>query len=146
MTNTQLRRSGSRPFGSKKSSKHPSRTFSGRRRLVLEALEDRRLLSASPWQNPSDPYDVNNDSMVSPGDALVVINALNQRGSGQLVGITGEVGIVKMEIMPEGKVLIHGELWKATSAYPLSVGAKVRAVRLLENLVLEVEPVDKQSA
>jgi len=56
-------------------------------------------------------------------------------------GIVGEVGIVKQALSPHGKVLIHGELWKATAAGPIPEGARVRAVRI-ENLVLEVEPID----
>ena len=57
-------------------------------------------------------------------------------------GLIGEVGIVKKAIMPDGKVLIHGELWNATSKDSIAEGARVRAVKL-ENLVLEVEPIDE---
>ncbi|MBC8355868.1 MAG: hypothetical protein H8E66_28155 [Planctomycetes bacterium] len=35
----------------------------------------------SPWQNQSNRFDVNNDGVVSPIDALQVINDLNARGS-----------------------------------------------------------------
>jgi membrane-bound serine protease (ClpP class) len=56
-------------------------------------------------------------------------------------GLIGEIGIVKKAIMPDGKVLIHGELWKARAKQPIAEGTKVRAVGI-ENLVLEVEPVD----
>ncbi|MDA1053498.1 MAG: dockerin type I domain-containing protein [Planctomycetota bacterium] len=48
------------------------------RRLLLESLEDRRLL-ASDWQNAFTARDVNVDKVVSPVDALVAINELNQR-------------------------------------------------------------------
>ncbi|MBW1696925.1 MAG: nodulation protein NfeD [Deltaproteobacteria bacterium] len=56
-------------------------------------------------------------------------------------GIVGEIGVVKDALMPEGKVLVHGELWRATSKRPISEGARVRVTKL-ENLVLEVEQVD----
>ena len=56
-------------------------------------------------------------------------------------GIVGEVGIVKKAIMPDGKILIHGELWNATAKEPISEGTRVRVLNL-ENLVLEVEPLD----
>ncbi|MCO6458207.1 MAG: hypothetical protein J5I93_23115 [Pirellulaceae bacterium] len=36
------------------------------------------------WQNPVLPVDVNNDGLVAPVDALVVINVLNSSGSGPL--------------------------------------------------------------
>ena len=56
-------------------------------------------------------------------------------------GIVGEVGIVKKAIMPDGKILIHGELWNATAKESISEGTRVRVLNL-ENLVLEVEPLD----
>jgi hypothetical protein len=35
---------------------------------------------SSPWQNPAEPLDVNNDTFVSPaGDVLPVVNELNNR-------------------------------------------------------------------
>lgn len=46
----------------------------------IEALEDRALLSVSPWQNPVNPLDVFDTGHVVPADALAVINALNQNG------------------------------------------------------------------
>ncbi len=39
---------------------------------------------AIPWQNLSQPLDVNGDLLISPVDALLVINALNQQGPGPL--------------------------------------------------------------
>ncbi len=41
-------------------------------------------VSASPWQNPRDRFDVNADSRVTPLDALLVINDLNARGIREL--------------------------------------------------------------
>ncbi len=55
-------------------------------------------------------------------------------------GLVGEIGVVKEDIMPEGKVFVHGELWNATSKNRISKGAKVRVIKVV-NLVLDVEPV-----
>ncbi|MBP86795.1 MAG: hypothetical protein CMJ64_08770 [Planctomycetaceae bacterium] len=37
-----------------------------------------------PWQNPSNPFDVNDDGFVAPLDVLQIINDLNTQGSRQL--------------------------------------------------------------
>jgi hypothetical protein len=58
----------------------------------LEALEIRLALDAgpaaattsAPWQNPSNPLDVNNDGLVSPADVLSVIDQLLEVGSGPM--------------------------------------------------------------
>jgi uncharacterized delta-60 repeat protein len=39
-----------------------------------------------PWQNPTNPYDVNGDGTVAPLDALIVLNYLNANGPGALTG------------------------------------------------------------
>ncbi len=57
-------------------------------------------------------------------------------------GLVGEIGIVKKDIMPEGKVFVHGELWNATSKNPIKKGSRVRVVKV-NNLVLEVELINK---
>jgi hypothetical protein len=36
--------------------------------------------SSQMWRNPTDPYDANGDTAITPSDALVVINRLNQHG------------------------------------------------------------------
>ena len=56
-------------------------------------------------------------------------------------GIVGEIGVVKESIITEGKVFVHGELWKAISKDPIETGTKIRVVRVI-NLVLEVEPIE----
>lgn len=55
-------------------------------------------------------------------------------------GLVGEIGVVKEDIMPEGKVFVHGELWNATSKNRISKGTKVRVIKVV-NLILDVEPV-----
>lgn len=56
-------------------------------------------------------------------------------------GLVGEIGVVKEALEPEGKVQVHGELWKARSAVLLRIGARVRVVKV-ENLIIEVEPLE----
>jgi membrane-bound serine protease (ClpP class) len=56
-------------------------------------------------------------------------------------GLLGEIGVVKEPILQEGKVFVHGELWKAISKDPIETGIKVRVVKVI-NLVLEVEPIE----
>jgi membrane-bound serine protease (ClpP class) len=56
-------------------------------------------------------------------------------------GLLGEIGVVKDPILQEGKVFVHGELWRAMSKNPIEKGAKVRVLKV-EGLVLEVEPIE----
>ena len=53
------------------------------RHPCLEPLAARRLL-AGDWQNPFNRADVNDDGVVSPVDALFVINRINRVGAGPL--------------------------------------------------------------
>ena len=53
-------------------------------------------------------------------------------------GLVHEEGIVKTRIAPEGKILIHGELWYARAKESIEEGVQVRVVAV-DNLVLTVE-------
>ena len=55
---------------SKQSTKHR------RRRLIVEMLEERRMLNVD-WRNPVDSLDVDSDGFIAPLDVLVVINYIN---------------------------------------------------------------------
>lgn len=55
-------------------------------------------------------------------------------------GLVGEIGVVKQALNPEGKVLVHGELWYARSDQVIAEGTRVR-VTGMQRLVLTVEPV-----
>jgi membrane-bound serine protease (ClpP class) len=59
-------------------------------------------------------------------------------------GLVGEIGIVKKALTPEGKVFVHGELWKARAQKEIDADVKVRVVNV-ENLMLEVEPLDENA-
>jgi membrane-bound serine protease (ClpP class) len=53
-------------------------------------------------------------------------------------GLVNEIGIVKKRIDPDGKILVHGELWYARAKESIEEGARVR-VLAVDNLVLTVE-------
>jgi len=55
-------------------------------------------------------------------------------------GLLDEIGVVKKEISPDGKVFVHGELWNATATVQIEEGTRVKVVKV-NNLVLEVTPV-----
>ena len=59
-------------------------------------------------------------------------------------GLVGEIGIVKQSLSPEGKVLVHGELWNAVAGTTIAENAKVR-VTGVDGLVIEVEALDDLS-
>lgn len=55
-------------------------------------------------------------------------------------GLVGETGVAQTALSPQGKVLIHGELWDAQASSPLPVGQLV-TVRKVDGLILQVEPL-----
>ncbi|MCJ8502558.1 NfeD family protein [Desulfatitalea alkaliphila] len=57
-------------------------------------------------------------------------------------GLVGEVGLVKQVNGAEGKVQVHGELWRARFDGPVQLGDKVR-VTAVEGLVLTARPADE---
>jgi len=78
--------------------RNPNKNHGGRkRRLQSETLERRELLAgdilASNYHNASMPTDVNQDSQVTPLDALMVINYLSDKGGAQGEKITGFVDV-----------------------------------------------------
>lgn len=58
-------------------------------------------------------------------------------------GLVNSTGIARTDLNPEGKVLVHGELWEAKSEQDIPAGGRVR-VRKVEGLTLLVEP-DEES-
>jgi membrane-bound serine protease (ClpP class) len=55
-------------------------------------------------------------------------------------GLIGEIGVAETALSPAGKVFVHGELWDAVSAVPVSVGEQI-IVRQVDGLTLRVDPV-----
>jgi membrane-bound serine protease (ClpP class) len=74
---------------------------------------------------------------------VLVRLAWRARRNKQMIGpdaLLGAVGVAQQPIAPTGQILVHGELWLAESATPVSPGESVR-VRAVEGLTLLVEPV-----
>lgn len=55
-------------------------------------------------------------------------------------GMVGEIGVARTELMPDGKVFVHGELWNATASGAIAAGARVR-VASVNGLRLIVEEI-----
>jgi membrane-bound serine protease (ClpP class) len=55
-------------------------------------------------------------------------------------GLIGEVGVAQSDLTPQGKVFVHGEIWNAISATPVTAGSRV-VVRKVDGLQLEVAPL-----
>ncbi len=55
-------------------------------------------------------------------------------------GMIDSIGVARTDLEPEGKVLVHGELWDARAQQRIPRGARVR-VREIDGLTLLVEPV-----
>ncbi|MEE3371001.1 MAG: hypothetical protein VX346_16810 [Planctomycetota bacterium] len=53
-------------------------------RIVLDGASSLGALSGSPWQNPLDPLDTNNDGVLAPNDVIEVLSLTNHRGAGKL--------------------------------------------------------------
>jgi membrane-bound serine protease (ClpP class) len=53
-------------------------------------------------------------------------------------GLVGEIGEARTDLKPEGKVFIHGELWKAEASEKILKGTKVKVIEVMNNLVLKV--------
>ncbi|HZD93019.1 MAG TPA: NfeD family protein, partial [Candidatus Sulfotelmatobacter sp.] len=57
-------------------------------------------------------------------------------------GMIGEIGVVTAPLMPVGKVFVQGEIWDAVAPSNIDLGQRV-VVRRIENLVLQVEPLQE---
>ncbi len=73
--------------------------------------------------------------------ASLVVRAQVSRPKTGLEGLIGEEGVVKVPLAPEGKVFVHGELWRAVSGSPVEVGTRVKVVGV-RGLLLEVEAAE----
>lgn len=60
-------------------------------------------------------------------------------------GMVGLVGVAKTPVAPQGKILVHGELWEAISEQPLQPGDRAEIMKL-EGLTLYVKPTAKKGA
>ena len=71
----------------------------------------------------------------------LVLRARRNRVVTGTEGMIGEVGVARTELMPTGKVFVHGELWNATARREVPRGARVR-VSAIDGLQLIVEPAE----
>ena len=60
-------------------------------------------------------------------------------------GLVGETGTVSTDLSPEGKVLVHGEVWSARSTVSVARGSKVKVVSV-NGMKLTVEPMSDQAS
>ncbi len=56
---------------------------------LRELLIDAAMETQKPWMNANNPLDVNNDGFIHPLDVLLVVNKINDEGSGDLPPPTG---------------------------------------------------------
>jgi membrane-bound serine protease (ClpP class) len=68
---------------------------------------------------------------------LVVLSHRRKSVTGE-EGMIGETGVAISGIHNDGKVLVHGEYWNASSAAPIAAGSKVRVVNV-HGLKVQVE-------
>jgi membrane-bound serine protease (ClpP class) len=72
--------------------------------------------------------------------ATLVVRAHVSHPRTGVEGLIGETGVVKKKLAPEGKVFVHGELWRAVADMPIDEDTPVKVVGV-RGLVLEVEPI-----
>jgi membrane-bound serine protease (ClpP class) len=82
-------------------------------------------------------------TIVLVGGFFIVVSTLafrayRRRPRGGMDGLMGEVGLVKEDIDPEGRIFVHGELWRAVSRDRIEEGERVE-VEGADGLVLQVK-------
>jgi membrane-bound serine protease (ClpP class) len=70
----------------------------------------------------------------------LVIRAHGEKTQTGVSGLVGESGIARTALNPEGKILVHGEYWDATSSVAVTEGTRVRVLSV-DGMRLIVEPV-----
>ncbi len=73
------------------------------------------------------------------GVAGLVFRAQVSRPRTGAEGLVGEIGVVRDDLNPRGRILLHGELWTAVSGQTVPKDARVR-VTGIEGLMVTVEP------
>ena len=63
--------------------------------------------------------------LVTTGTIYLAARSSQLRTSTGLEGLVGEAGVVKETLNPQGRVLVHGEIWNAESDVTISEGEKV---------------------
>ena len=78
--------------------------------------------------------------IVSLGIFLLATRTRSLKKLGGIEGMIGETGLVKEALNPQGRVLVHGELWEAEADNPINEGERVQ-VDLVEGLRIKVSKV-----
>ena len=78
--------------------------------------------------------------LFSIGSIYLAKKAHQLRTTTGMEGLLGEIGVVKETLNPEGRVLVHGEVWSAESDTVISVGEKV-SVEVVKGLKIQVRKV-----
>ena len=73
------------------------------------------------------------------------VRAMRRRPTTGREGMVGLVGVAKTSVAPQGKILVHGELWEAISEQPLQPGDQAEVMKLA-GLTLHVRPAVKKGA
>ena len=55
-------------------------------------------------------------------------------------GLLGEIGVAQTSIKKSGQILLHGEIWKATSDQAIKAGYRVKVISV-DHLEVKVEKV-----
>lgn len=71
----------------------------------------------------------------------LVVRAQARRPVTGAEGLVGETGAARTDLVPGGKVFVHGELWDAEADGVVRQGEKIEVVRLLDGLKLRVTKV-----
>lgn len=69
---------------------------------------------------------------------LLSIRAYRQKPTTGVEGLVGEEGLADSDIADQGRVLVHGELWQATSEEPIRAGEQV-VVQAVLGMLLKVK-------
>ncbi len=102
------------------------------------------ILINSPWPGVR-IHPITTLSVVLPLSIITIIlmrfawKATRSKAVTGSEGLINSIGVARTDLDPIGKVLVHGELWDARAAKPVSPGTSVR-VRGVEGLMLLVEP------
>ncbi len=75
--------------------------------------------------------------VLSLGIVVLATRTRNLKKSGGIEGMIGETGLVKEALNPQGRVLVHGELWEAEADTQITEGERVQ-VDLVEGLRIKV--------
>ena len=71
----------------------------------------------------------------------MVLRVHRRRAATGREGMIRERGIARTDLSPRGKVAVHGEIWDAVSAHPVSAGQPIEVVDV-DGLLLRVQPAE----